>query len=428
MTKTYRIALLSAAATGTFAAAAPAHAQAFYLQEQSARGAGRAFSGEVADTGPASLWWNPASIADVDSVQTVLNASLVLPSGKVVDKGTLIRRPAQTFVPVGGNSVSKDPINTGVVPSGGVAIPLGRGAAFGLAISAPYNFTTDYEANSWARYSADKTRLRTIDIQPSLAISLTDWLRVGGGANIEYADAYLSNKLPNVLASMADGDQVLKGNGWNVGWSAGVQLHNSWATVGISYKSRIKHTLTGSLTVSGLVGPLAAGNMTVNDAHASFYTPAQIIVGGRFKLDPAVTLNMQVVRSTWADFDAIRLGAPINQAVPENYRNTFTLAGGFDFALSPKATLRAGVQRGITPTQDGNRDARVPDSNRWNYAVGGSYQVNPHLALDLAANYISFENETIDRATAAAGSVILTNGATQDASAVVLSAGARMSF
>src|SRR3954471_14515599 len=43
-------------------AGSPAAAAGFYLQEQSVRGWGRANSGEVADQGPASLWWNPASI------------------------------------------------------------------------------------------------------------------------------------------------------------------------------------------------------------------------------------------------------------------------------------------------------------------------------------------------------------------------------
>src|SRR5919199_1657852 len=43
-------------------AAAPADAAGFYLQEQSVRGWGRANSGEVADRGPDSLWWNPAAI------------------------------------------------------------------------------------------------------------------------------------------------------------------------------------------------------------------------------------------------------------------------------------------------------------------------------------------------------------------------------
>ncbi|PNB29401.1 aromatic hydrocarbon degradation protein, partial [Pseudomonas sp. FW305-130] len=78
-----------------------------------------------------------------------------------------------------------------------------------------------YDANSWARYSADKTRLRTIDIQPSIGVKVTDWLNVGGALNVEYTDAYLSNALPNVLASLPDGSQTLKGHGWDFGWTAG---------------------------------------------------------------------------------------------------------------------------------------------------------------------------------------------------------------
>jgi long-chain fatty acid transport protein len=297
------------AGVGMASLAAPAAGQAFYLQEQSARGAGRAFSGEVADTGAASLWWNPAANADAEQAEVVLNASAILPKGKVVDNGTLIRRPGQPFAPIGGDPTSRDPINNGVLPSGAFSFPLGRGVAFGLAVTSPYSFTTDYDSDSWARYSADKTKLRTIDIQPSLSASLTDWLRVGGAVNVEYSDATLSNRLPNVLATLPDGDQRLKGDGWDLGWTAGVQLHDATKTIGIAYKSSIEHTLKGSLEVTGLVGPLAGSNLSLDGVKARFSTPAQIIVGGRYRVTPALTLNGQVVRFTWSKFDAIRLAA-----------------------------------------------------------------------------------------------------------------------
>lgn len=415
------------------AAPGVAHAQAFYLQEQSARAAGRAFSGEVADTGASSLWWNPAAVADADRAEVTLAASAVLPKGKVNDAGTLIRRPGQPFAPVGGNPVSRDPINNGVVPSGAIALPLARGIVAGLALTSPYSFTTNYDADSWARYSADKTRLRTVDIQPSLAVAPFDWLRIGGAANIEYVDAELGNKLPNVLATLPDGQQELKGDGWDLGWTAGFQMHNSWATVGVSYKSSIKHKLKGDLSITGLVGPLAASNVELNGVSATFRTPAQVIVGGRFRVTPALTLNGQAVRATWEQFDAIRLGAPLNQAIPEGYRSTWSFAGGFDYDLTPAVTLRAGVQHARTPTQDGERDARVPDSNRWNYGVGGSWQATDRLGFDLAANYVDFENTTIDRVTAAyagtaAQTPVVVNGTLTDARAIVLSVGGHYRF
>ncbi|MCK9195151.1 MAG: outer membrane protein transport protein, partial [Nevskia sp.] len=38
-----------------------AQAGGFYLPDQSVKAIGRAYSGEAADQGPESLWWNPAS-------------------------------------------------------------------------------------------------------------------------------------------------------------------------------------------------------------------------------------------------------------------------------------------------------------------------------------------------------------------------------
>ena len=412
--------------------AATAHAQAFYLQEQSARGAGRAFSGEGADTGAQSLWWNPASIGGLDHVDAAISAAVILPKGKVNNAGTLICRPGQACAPVGGDQVSRDPINNGVLPSGAIAVPFGDKVAVGLAVTSPYSFTTDYAPTSWARYSALRTKLQTVDIQPSLAIAPTDWLRVGGAVNVEHVYASLGNALPNVSPLQADGRQKLEGDGWDLGWSAGVQMHNSWATVGISYKSRIKHTLTGDLTVSGLQAPIpTTQNVTLSGQKAQFYTPAQTIVSGRFKLASPLTFNAQIVRYNWSKFDAIRLGAPLNTALPENYRDSWSQAGGFDYAVSPALTLRAGVQHANTPTQNGLRDARVPDADRWNYGAGGTFQLTPRIGIDFAGNYVDFKDATIDRRTAAyAGTPlqtpVLTSGTLTDARALVFSLGAHI--
>ena len=425
--------LAATAVAGTIGFAGIAHAQAFYLEAQSARGAGRAFSGEVADTGPDSLWWNPASIAGSTDAEIVASASLILPSGNVVDHGTQIARPGQAAAPVGGNATSRNPIERGVLPTGAVSVPLSNRIALGLTLTSPYSFTTDYDADSWARYSADKTRLRTYDIQPSIAVAPTDWLRLGAGLNIEYAEATLSNALPNLLASLPDGNQTLKGNGWDVGWSVGAQVHNDQVTIGLSYKSSIKHHLTGNLVVSGLLGSLAGSNMALSNVTATFSTPWQAIAGVRVRATNRLTLNAQAEAYGWNKFDSITLGAPVNTAIPENYKDSWSLAGGADYALSPTLTVRAGVQRVMTPTRDGQRDARVPDSNRWNITTGATWRASRHFAVDAAAGYVAFADASIDRTTAAyagtaAQTPVLVSGELRDAHAVVLSLGGRFTF
>lgn len=426
-----RLIVAGATSLTALTAAGAAHAQAFYLQEQSVRGQGRAFSGEAADTGVESIWWNPSSIAGIQGGEASLHASAILPRGKVSDEGTVIVRPGTTGEAVGGDPVSRNPINNGVLPSGAIAYGFGK-VAVGLAISAPYNFTTDYPDDSWARYTADKTELRTFDIQPTIAVELAPGVNIGAGLNVEYAKAILGNALPNLSSALADGHQELKGNGWDVGWSVGAQLHRGPVSVGLSYKSAIEHKLDGTVAVEGLLGPLAAQNRTI-DASASFSTPWQAIGSVRFRATPQMTLNFQAVRYGWSEFDAIRLGEPLNTAIPENYRDTWTFAGGVDYVIDPKWTVRAGIQYGQTPTRNGERDARVPDSDRLNFSAGTSYAFSDNFTIDAAASYISFEDTTIDRTTAAyAGTAvqtpILVNGSLTDASAIVLSLGGRIKF
>jgi long-chain fatty acid transport protein len=431
MTKfTLRAALLAAPLALSFATAA--QAGGFYLQEQSVRGAGRAFSGEVADTGTASLWWNPASIGGTTGFSGHVGASAILPKGDVDNVSTLIVRPGQAPAAVGGNQSSSNPINKGLLPSGGIAYGLNDMVALGLVVTSPFSFTTNYEANSWARYTADKTFLRTADIQPSVAIHLTPGINLGAALNVEYSFATLSNSLPNLSPLLPDGHQGLRGDGWDVGFSLGAQVHEGPLSVGVSYKSSVKHKLKGSITTAGLLGPLAAQNTTIGTT-ASFRTPWQLMAGARLSITPQITLNAQVVRLGWNKFDAIRLGAPLNTALPENYRNTWNVAGGVDYALLPNVTLRAGIGYDQTPTQDRQRDARVPDSNRWNFTGGGSVGVLPGVTVDAAVGYIAFKDVAINRTTAAyagtaAQTPVLVNGRLDNAHAVVLSLGGRFAF
>lgn len=428
------IALAGVASTVALVSAGAADASAFYLQEQSVRAAGRAFSGEAADQGAASLWWNPAAGAGNATSTVYAGAAAILPKGDVRNNGTLIVRPGQAPAPIGGDQVSVNPLKKGVLPSGAASWKVNDQFAVGLAITAPFSFMTNYKGTSWARYTADKTRLTTFDIQPSIAFAPSPVFGIGIAINAEHSKASLSNSLPNLSPLLPDGHQTLRGKGWDFGYTVGVQVHPSeMIDIGLSYKSSIKHVLKGNVTTAGLLGPLAGSNGTINNIKAKFRTPWQAIASVRVHASDALTLNGQVVRAGWKKFDAIRLGAPLNAALPQTYKNSWSVAGGIDYAVTPAWTMRTGVQWDQTPTRDGFRDARVPDASRINFALGTSYAITESITLDAAANYVDFKNASIDRVTAAyAGTPvqtpILTNGQLHGARAIILALGGRMSF
>jgi long-chain fatty acid transport protein len=424
--------LFGTAIGAALTAATPACAGGFYLQEQSVRGLGRANSGEVADQGPASLWWNPAAIGDGANGLS-LGAAGIFPSGRVDDRGTTITYPGPVSLPVGGVADQRDPLQQGLLPDGAAAFGLGHHVAVGLAVTSPYSFTSHYPANGWQRYSALRTRLRTFDLQPSIAWSPVPMLSLGAALNAEYADAQLGNALPNLSPLLPDGQLQLKGNGWNYGWSAGAQLHAPGGIgFGIAYKSAITHKLSGTVAISGLLGPLAGSNMSASTT-ARFTTPWQLIVGARAPVGGALTLNAQVVRFGWSRFDAIRVAAPLNQATVENYRDTWSVAFGVDARVNPLLTLRAGIQFDQTPTRDGFRDARVPDGARADFNIGASLQATHALAVDAGAGYTHVGSSPIDRpelfyAGTPAQTGIATDGRQTNQRAVVLGLGARLGF
>lgn len=428
------VALAGTASTIALLGAGAANASAFYLQEQSVRAAGRAFSGEAADQGASSLWWNPAAIAGNETSSIYGGISAIMPKGDVANVNTRIVRPGQAPAAVGGNQVSKNPLNKGFLPSGAIGYKLNDQWALGLAVTAPFSFATNYENNSWARYSADKTKLTTFDLQPSIAFAPSPLIGIGIALNAEHSKASLSNSVPNLSPLLPDGHQTLRGKGWDFGWSAGVQLHPSpMIDLGLSYKSSVKHVLKGSITTAGLLGPLATQNGTISNVKATFRTPWQAIGSARIHATDALTLNAQVVRAGWGKFDAIRLGAPLNAALPQNYKNAWSYAVGVDYDVTPVWTMRGGIQIDKTPTQDGQRDARVPDASRINFALGTSYKISESITVDAAANYVDFKNETIDRpggfyVGTPAQTLLLTSGQLRDARAIILALGARMSF
>jgi long-chain fatty acid transport protein len=428
-----RTRLAAGVALAALVAATQASASAFYLQEQSVRGTGRAYSGEVADKGVASLWWNPSSIAGIDRSEVYLGLNGILVDSKVSDAGSTITRPippAGLTTPVGGSNVAYKPIENGLLPNFAGAWKVSDKLSLGLLVAAPYNFTTRYSSASWARYDALKSQLHTVNIDGVVAYKVNDLIDLGVGVTAMYADAELTNALPNISPLQPDGVQALKGDGWAYGYTVGAQLHPSKAlTIGASYRSKIDQKLKGDVTIAGLLAPIPAANNFKVGAQAKISLPWVASIGARYAVNDQWTLNGSISRVGWSQFDAIRVTFPGSATtVPQNYKDVTTYAVGVDYQATPRLTLRTGVQYDPTPTPDVGRTARVPDGDRMMYAAGATWAATDRLKLDAAISYIAFDNAKINRTDATAtGSTVNLRGDVEG-SAVVLSTGARFSF
>jgi long-chain fatty acid transport protein len=425
------LATVAVAAGVTFAG--PASAAGFYLQEQSVKGLGRAYSGEAADTGAESLWWNPAAIAEVQGIEVYGGLNGVFSTSEVRDTGSTIKRFGQPTAPVGGEPRALNPLEAGVVPNMDAAWRLNDHVALGLAISAPFDFTTKYNDASFTRYQALTSRLLDLDVQPTVALHINQFLDVGAGIDAQYAQSTLSAALPNLSPTASDGNDRLQGDGWNYGWTVGAQVHpDSRLSIGASYRSSIAHQLDGSVAVTGLTGLIAGENQTIHGS-AKFATPWIAVLGGRYILNDHWALNAQVQRVGWSRFEAITVYAgPLSTVSQQNYHDTTTGAIGVDYTVNPKWTLRSGVAYDPTPTPNVGRSARVPDGDRWLLTAGTTVRPSAHWELDGALAYVHLQRSPIlSDATAYAGTPIVTPisyDGNVTGEAVIVSAGAKFKF
>ena len=103
--------------------------------------------------------------------------------------------------------------------------------------------------------------------------------------------------------------------------------------------------------------------------------------------DGTVTLRLlgQVNWFGWSSFQEIRVVPEKGPAIvdPQNFHDTFSLAGGVEWEVIDGLRLRTGFQYDETPTVDEFRNSRIPDADRYLLAAGASYRVTDSIEATL---------------------------------------------
>lgn len=381
-------------------AAAPALAGGFYLQEQSPTAVGRAFAGEAAIAdGPATVFFNPAGMTNLPGAQIDLGMHVLDIESHQRDRGSTRTFPgvAGAF-PVGGGD-GGNPFDRPVyVPSGYGSFQINHSNIwFGLGVSSPFGLKVQYDDGWFGRYDSVRSKVTTINVQPSLAWKITDRVSVGAGFDFQRMTANLTSALPNLAPGLPDGTLNIAGQDAKFGWNAGVLVNFDAFRLGAHYRSHINHDLSGVATISGLFGPLAGSNGT-RRGFAPISTPDIATVSG--VVGKQARLLGSVTWSNWSRFKQISVRDETGAAFlnsTQNYRDTWSYALGGEYDVSPRLTLRAGTMYDQTPTVDAYRTTRVPDGNRWWASAGATARMNDHVAFNVSYAHVFVKAADVNR-------------------------------
>src|SRR2546429_4936135 len=275
-----------AAAVGVALSLSAGHAlgAAFALQEQNASGLGHAYAGGAAAAEDVStIFYNPAGLVRLQTLQAVVAANLICPSAKFHDSGS----QAAALQPLGGTG--GDAGSCAVVPNLYLGIPFTDKWSFGIGVNVPFGLKTEYDSDWLGRFQAVKSKLDTVNINPVLSWEPTKNLTVGGGVSWQRVKATLTSKvnyaglfaqgvgglvasgqLPASAAPVLIGSAAGLESGADVsgsdsawGWDVGALWQASEQTrIGAHYRSKIKYSVTGSGNISK-PPPSSRGNLPV---------------------------------------------------------------------------------------------------------------------------------------------------------------------
>lgn len=398
-------------------ASGQAFASGFQLKEQSSAGQGRATAGAAAGAQDLStIFFNPAGMTNLSGHGAQADFNYIVPSAKFKDGGS------RTFL--GGASTGTDGGDAGggaLVPSMYGMYSLNNNLKFGIGINAPYGLTTEYD-NGWkGRYHALKSHLETLNVQPSVAYRMSEWLSIGGGLNIQRASAELTNAVDHgTIGRMAfngtslansfrpgaqDGVTKLEGDDWGLGFTLGTTLQVLPDTrIGLSYKSRINHELDGDITQSNVPTAYAlssalAAKFANTGATADFTSPDVINIGFHHEINKQWSVMGDAAWTNWSLFDELRIKRKdglADDVTPENWEDTWFFALGTTYSPTDKLDLNFGVAFDQSPVKDNHRTARIPDANRTWLSAGLGYDITEAIRLNAAYTHIWVGDATIN--------------------------------
>jgi long-chain fatty acid transport protein len=423
---------------------APALSSGFQLVEQNASGLGNAYAGQVAGAKDASVvYFNPANLTRVPGRQFVLAVSPIGIKTTFEDTGSTrpflpSNPPTPIPVPLGTNG--GDAGGWVPVPNGYVSWQAGSKWWVGLGVNAPFGLKTEWAPDFVGRFKAITSEVRTLNLNPTVAVKLGDSFSLGAGVSYQRLKATLSQSvayggitlgaasqvaaatgnpavIPGMLAQIGgaaglalEGVSQVEGDTWSWGWNAGAALAiGKEGHLAASYRSRIKHDIEGDVAFGGApvfttAGPLGGLGTALNGRFASGPVTTQIELPETVSVGASYEGERFEVLADWTwtgwssiqDLDIKRADSSLLSSSPLNFQDTWRAGLGFNYALSPAWTLRLGTAYDKAPVQDRHRTPRLPDQNRTWAAVGFQRKLGKSGAIDFGYAHIFVKDATSD--------------------------------
>jgi len=381
----------------------------YQLNEQGARavGMGGAFVARASD--PSAIYFNPAGLAFQSGINVLGGVNFILPSTKFKDlAGVETDTKSQVFTPV--NLYGTYQLNDQLV--------------VGLGIFNPFGLGTEWPEPWAGDQFAVKSTVTTWYFNPTVGFKINDQLSVGAGVSYIYGKVTMGYRVPTyamvispvpgapylvpVPTTVTEGNVNLDASATGFGFNVGVIYKPvDKLSLGVSFRSETKLDFSGTATFTNMqaLTPYFPGG----DGKATLPMPMNIYVGAAYDVMSNLTLEADFQYVGWSDYKELAVNIPNGPNFPfpptyggshplqkagaplvKNWNDGYLLRGGAEYKMDSQVTLRGGLILDLTPQPPSKAEPMLPDGDRVDICLGGSYKISDNFYVDASYMLVLF--------------------------------------
>lgn len=408
-------------------------ASGYHLGLQSVRAVATANANVAEAAEAATIATNPAGLSQLDGTQSNLHLFMVQPEIRYREAQGQYTDHSQ----VQGTRQSKITPQWLAIPQWFGSHQLNDKWHVGLGIYIPYAAKTTDDAESVLRYNVNSTEVKSFDIHPAVAYTINEHHAIGAGLIGQYMEASLRKYADFASVGAAISGQPshvihqhqpgafdvagnVKGHDWGYGFNAGWLWNmNEQLRVGISYRSKINHTLnghahwqpTGQQASNILPALVHSGYPATEKAFVPLTTPEVWSIHAQWQPTSAWKL---FTHASWTRSDRLKslniqfendkvIDPATGQTahttrIDTHWRNTYNLAIGTAYQYNNKLQLLGGIGYDQSPVRSNrNRLSTLPDGNRWLMGTGFQYQWDKHNNINASYAYLRIQHTSMNQ-------------------------------
>lgn len=276
------------------------------------------------------------------------------------------------------------------------------GSYFGLGI--------DY-GDSWAgRYYVTETELLTFGVNPGAGYRVANWLSLGAGFSVMWADfeqkAAVNNSAVPGQAGLADGKLELDEDDVAYGFNLGVLLTpRSGTRIGLTYRSEIDLEFRDLATLKN-IGPVLQGLLNLSGAadkkvDIEMNIPQKVLLSAYHQVTDRWAIMGDIGWQEWSEFGkkdlTLRSATSTTLTQDLDYDDAWHLALGSQYRFADNWLWSAGFAYDTNPADDDTRTPDLPVDRQYRIASGIQYDWNENVTIGAAYQYLDAGDAEIDQ-------------------------------